>query len=187
MEYSVEQIRRLTQLWLAGDTSLDEEAALRKFFGGVQEEGLPADLLPYRPLFGQSARAAGGRSHRKLVLHTEPTARSDKRAEGSERTAIRRSLHRWITAAAGIAAAAVAVVAVLVATEQSRTGDIVCVVNGVRISDPAQIEVYTREALEMVSENLKKPGNAVSSELSGTPALSRAAKILENITMEIED
>jgi hypothetical protein len=182
MEYSAKQIRGLAERWLAGETSLDEEAALREFFGGVQEEGLPADLLPYRPLFGQSARAAGGRSHRKLVLHTEPTARSDKRAEGSERTAIRQPLHRWITAAAGIAAAVVAAVAVLVATEQSRTGDIVCVVNGVRISDPAQIEVYTREALEMVSENLKKPGQTLSSELGGEAALVRVGEMLNELS-----
>ncbi len=210
MGHSIDDIRRLTARWLAGETTLAEEAALREFFGGNSSGGdgsggcggcgvrggdsnnfgdaqdeLPADLEPCRLLFGQSARAAGERSRRNLVLHT-PSA--GERAT-KQRATKRHSLAGWTIAAASAAAAVAAiVVAVAVFTPagsgpgaESHSGDIVCLVNGERITDPDRIEAYTREALRLANDNLRRPGQSLSSELGGDPAMVRVGEMLNEL------
>jgi hypothetical protein len=168
MEY--DQVKALAERWLAGGTTLAEEAALREWFAAAREEGLPVDLQPFGLLFGQSAQAAGERSHRKLVLHTEPA--------GRPAPTLRR---RWIAAASAVAAAVAVAARVLTIHPGAPQSDILCVVNGVRITDPEQIESYTRHALGVVNDNLGKPGRAISSELAGNPALERAARVLQRL------
>jgi hypothetical protein len=194
MEY--EQVKALAAGWLAGETTLAEEAALRAFFADANEE-LPADLQTLKPVFGQSAAARGERSHRKLVLHTEPAARQKGTAE-FKGIATRRPLRRLI--AAGTAAAAVAAVVVIalwvapqrtpesddfamyVAPEHTSNGDIECVVNGVRITDQDEIAAYTREALKIANDNLRKPSRALSSELGNETALVRVGEMLNELS-----
>ncbi len=101
---------------------------------------------------------------RKLVLHREPVR-----------------LRRLIVATSAVAAAVIVMVAVLVAPHRSHpSGDIVCVVNGVHITDPGQIAAYTREALETANHNLRRPGEALSSELSD-PSLERVSEMLNEL------
>jgi hypothetical protein len=180
MEYK--EVRALMERWLAGGTTLAEEAALRKFFADA-EDGLPDDLRPGRALFGQGACAAAARSPRKLILHTGP----EPGAGETPLPARSRRLTRWSVIAASIAAAIVGVV-VFINPPISQSGEeIVCTVNGVKITDPAAIELYTTRALKMVNDNLQKPAAAVESELTGNPALTRAAKVMKSITIEIEN
>ncbi len=164
----------LVKRWLAGETTLAEEAALRDFFGSAQEE-LPVDLQSCLPLFGQSAEAADERSDRKLVLHTDPVHRS-----------IRRPLRRWLGAAAGIAAAVTVAIALFLAPGRSHSGDVICFVNGVHITDPGEIAAYTREALEIASDNLRKPGETLSSELDGDPTIARVGEMLNELFIKTE-
>ena len=166
MEYN--EVRALVKRWLAGETTLAEEEALRNFFVGAQD-GLPVDLQLYRPLFGQSAEAAGEKSRRKLVLHTDIASRS-----------LHRPLRRWSGVAACIAAAVLATVAIVV-PKRSYPGDIVCVVNGMIITEPTQIAAYTLEALEIASLNLRKPQQAISSELDGDPVMVRVGEMLNEL------
>lgn len=224
MEYNIEHIRALVGRWLAGETTLAEEAALREFFAeidraqaggedgradGVQNE-LPADLQPFRLLFGQSAGAEGERSRRKLILHTEPTHKPTRIPHTEAATAAtnpakqnitptphtilrrpaQKPLRRWIAATAGIAAAVAVGVALFVTPEHTPQNtlhnapqsDILCVVNGVHITDPGEIVTYTREALEIASHNLQKPGQALSSTLGNDPALVRVGEMLNELT-----
>ena len=177
MEYSVEQIRALAERWLAGETSIAEEALLRRFF--AEQTELPADLQPYLPLFGQSAEAAGERSHRKLVLHVEPVAGIEAANLAKRRIM---PLIRRIAATAAIAAAVSATIVLFVVPRAAHGGDIVCVVNGVKITDPDQIALYTREALEIASDNLNKPGQTLSAELGGEEVMTYVGEMLNELT-----
>ncbi len=168
MDYNVEDIRALAERWLAAETTLAEEQALRKWFADTREE-LPVDLKPIGSMFGQSAEAAGERSHRKLILHTEPSHRT-----------VSRQLRRWIPA---VSAAAILVAMLAIFTPgPAPQSDILCVVNGVRITDPDQIAAHTLEALEIADDNLKKPGEALSSELGSDPALVRVGEMLNELS-----
>ncbi len=177
MGYNIEETRALVERWLAGGTTLAEEAALRDFFSGAQDE-LPGDLQPYRLLFGQSAEAAGERSHRRLILHTEPN-RPGGILTGS--VASRRPLRRWIAGAAAAVVAIAVVTTLIFAPERASRGDILCVVNGVQITDPGQIAAYTREAFEIANDNLRKPGETLSSELGADPAFERVGEMLNEL------
>ncbi len=204
MEYNVEMIRALTKRWLAGETTLAEEAALKEFFGGAYGvlNELPADLQPYRHLFGQSAEVAAARPGRKLVLHTEvaATAAADLATQNTPGTALGTPQRRFLSRRArmtgwwtGIAAAAVVAAIVIFAPGRGRNdgndgiggigegGDIMCVVNGVQITDPDQIALYTRQALEIASDNLQKPRQAISSQLKDDPGLARAGELLNQL------
>ena len=189
MDYKVEEIRALAERWLAGETSLAQEAVLRRWFAGMQEE-LPVDLRPLRSMFGQSAEAAGERSHRKLVLHTEPSHPSVKtggnilpgsKVPGAAPSG-RRLLRRWVAVASTAAAAVVVAMVAIFTPGPAPQSDILCVVNGVHITDPDQIASYTREALELASDNLRKPGEAISSELNSDPALARVGEMLNELS-----
>jgi hypothetical protein len=185
MEYNdtgYDRARTLVERWLAGETTLAEEAALREFFAGVEDE-LPDDLRPCRAMFGQSAGVAASRSPRKLILHTEPEPVA-RRVSLLRRGFAGRSSTRWSVAAAVAAAAIVGTVLLITPERAVPESDIVCMVNGVRITDPTAIDAYTRRALEMVNDNLQKPASAVESELTGNPALTRAARVLNSITIE---
>jgi hypothetical protein len=174
MDYN--DVKALVARWLEGSTTLAEETALREFFAAPDtlndsNADLPADLEPYRLIFRQTSAASALKPARALILRTEP---------------VRRPLRRWIIAAASVAAAALIAVALVGGPEPLRTGQTICMVNGVRITDPAAIEAYTRQALATASENLQKPGEAISSTLAGNPALDRAARIIETITTQNE-
>jgi hypothetical protein len=116
-------------------------------------------------LSGQFAKMRLEKSGIKLVLHTET-----------------RPLRRWIAAASGIAAAAIVAVAVLTTSERSHSGDIICYVNGVHITDPGEIEAYTREALEIAGENLRRPGETLVLELGSDPVMERVGEMLNELT-----
>jgi hypothetical protein len=167
MEYN--EVKALCERWLSGASSLTEEAALREFFTSP-DAGLPADLEPYRLMFDGISRAASLRSNRALILRTynkQPRMR----------------LTRWfLTAAAGAAAAAVTTVMLIIPNPTTSENNIVCTVNGVRITDPARIAAYTREALEIASDNLNKPGAALSTTLGTDPAMIRVGEMLNELT-----
>jgi hypothetical protein len=170
MEYS--EVRTLVERWLQGESTLGQEAVLREFFAGA-EDGLPADLEACRLLFGQSAGAAAQRPSRKLILHTEPAPRLSRRTNRV----------KWLTVATGAAAAAVVTaIAILTPPPPSPTENIVCMVNGVRITDPSSIAAYTREALEIASDNLKRPGATLSSNLAEDPGMARVGEMLNELT-----
>lgn len=166
MEYNVDDIRALAERWLAGETTLAEETALRDWFAGTQER-LPVDLQLLGLLFGQIAQASDERSRRKPFLRTEP---------------VLIPLRRWMVAASGIAAAVLIAVTVFVAPEHAPQSDILCVVNGVKITDPGEIAAHTRYALKIVGDNLRKPGETLSSELGGDPAMARVGEMLNELT-----
>lgn len=179
MEYNIENIRAIAERWLAGETSLSEEAALREFFARSHNE-LPVDLRPYRLLFGQSAGSADERSHRKLILHTEPAGRTAVAAPRSGH----RPLRRWMAAASAVAAAVIVAMVAIFSPVPASPDSIVCVVNGVRITDPDQISAYTREAFRIADDNLRKPGEALSSELSSDPAMTRVGEMLNELSKD---
>ncbi len=85
-------------------------------------------------------------------------------------------------AASGIAAAVIVTVAVFVAPERSHSADILCVVNGVHVTDPCEIAIHTREALEIAADNLRRPGKSLSAELGGDPSLARVGEMLNELT-----
>ncbi|MDR2895019.1 MAG: hypothetical protein LBU97_06115 [Alistipes sp.] len=219
LKFDTEQIRTLAGRWLAGETTLEEEATLREFFAtastGVSDDtkkdvryDLPADLQPYRPLFGHSAEAAGQRTSRRIVLHTDHTDHTAQAATThtaptagaptvSTTAPASRPMRRWIAAASGIAAAVAIAVTLLVgpgrygddtgfgsegSLSTSSTGDILCVVNGERITDPDRIALHTREAIELVNDNLSRPGRALSTKLDGDPAMARVGEMLNELT-----
>ncbi len=183
MEHNVDHIRTLVGRWLASETTLAEEQTLRDYFDGVHPDVLPGDLRAYPHLFGQSVQAAGERSCRKLILHTEPASETPETAK----TTIRRPLFRRISAmTAAAAATAAAVMMVFISPEQPQGSDTVCVVNGVRITDPQEIAAYTRESLDIANDNLRKPGLILSSELSSDPALERVGEMLNELTKKAQ-
>jgi hypothetical protein len=55
-------------------------------------------------------------------------------------------------------------------------------VNGVRITDPASIAAYTREALEIASDNLKRPGAVLSTTLGDDPTMIHVGEMLNELT-----
>jgi hypothetical protein len=177
MDYK--EIRALVGSWLAGETTLVEEEALRRFFVGERfsAEGsmtLPADLEPLRLMFLQNASEAGLHPERRVVLHTERLSH------------VERSPRRWIVTVA--AAAALTGIGIFVGPGAGvDRGGIVCVVDGVRITDPRQIEQYTREAIGIVNDNLERTSLAVASRLGSPPAMARIGEMIDQLTKtEIE-
>jgi hypothetical protein len=177
MEHDHDDIKTLTERWLAGETSLAEEEALRDFFSGAQRD------TPLAQMFSQSATAAGERPSRRLILHSEGSTIRPMR-----RPVLRVVTRRWIATAAAAVVAAVALFVALPDHDPDHdpghdpTGGIVCMVNGVRITDPDQIALYTREALEIASDNLRRPSEKISSTLSGDPAMARVGEMLNQLT-----
>lgn len=175
MEYNV--VRALTERWLAGETSLAEERTLREFFEGAQGD-LPRDLHSVRAMFVHGQALATDRPTRRLVMHTDIVPGVE------EPVAVRPILRRWIVAASGIAAAVALMIALPRVSDSDSSSEIVCVVNGVRITDPDQVESYTREALEIMSCNFHKPRQVLSANLSGSGSLQLAAEVLKTLTIE---
>jgi hypothetical protein len=176
MDYKVNEIRALAQRWLAGETTLAEERVLREWFAEVQREELPVDLVPIASMFGQSAQAAGERSHRKLVLHTEPAKQSAPLLKRSH------PLRRWVAVASAAAAVVIAMVVIFTPAERAPQSDILCVVNGVQITDPDMIALHTREALKIADDNMQLPRRAISAEFASDPAMARVGEMLNELS-----
>ncbi len=132
-----------------------------------------------------AAKAAAERSGRKLVLHTEaagtPAADLATRNINPLRVTRRRRMARW-SIAASIAAAMMVGITVFVTPETGASAPVVCMVNGKRVTDPARIEQYTLEALQLVEENLRRPGVILSSNLGEDPAMTRVGEMLNELT-----
>jgi anti-sigma-K factor RskA len=127
-------------------------------------------------------KSAAERSDRKLVLHTEAaTVAADSATQNSSRLRFMRWSVRSIVAAASIAAAIVA--GALIFTTPEPEAPVICMVNGKRITDPAQVEQYTREAFELADENLRRPGATFTSMLDDDgPTMARVAEMLNELT-----
>jgi hypothetical protein len=178
MDYKVDDIRVLTQRWLAGETTLVEEDVLREWFARMQREELPVDLVPIASMFGQNREAMGQRPGRKLILHTEPAPQPALSLKRS------RPLRRLVAATSAVAAAIVIAMVAIFAPESTPASqtDILCVVNGVRITDPAQIALHTREALEIADRNMQLPRRTLSAEFASDPAMARVGEMLNELS-----
>jgi hypothetical protein len=188
MEYS--DLKVLAERWLAGETTLTEENALREHFGATRElsaggepEGVPADMRPLAAIFAYGAEAADERPARPMKMHTvNATPKMLRRPMSGP-------VRLWIAATVA-AAAVIAGIALFVALPHpaGTGGDpIVCMVNGVRITDPDQIAAYTLEALQIASDNLRRPSETISATLGNDPAIVRVGEMLDQLTKnEIE-
>ena len=130
-------------------------------------------------------KAAAERSGRKLILHTEvgtPTA--DRATQNTPTVATSRSLRlrRWSWAAASIAAAVVVGAAIFTTPAPEPASPVICTVNGKLVTDPASIEQYTREALELADENLRRPGVILAQTLVDDLTTTRVGEMLNELT-----
>ncbi len=119
-------------------------------------------------------KAAEERSDRKLVLHT------DNESVPFPQRKRRPGMWSW-AAAASVAAAIVVGVAVFVDPAPEPEAPVICTVNGERITDPARIEQYTREALEIADENLRRPGAILASSLGDDLTTTRVGEMLNEL------
>lgn len=167
MEYNLQNIRQLADKYFKGETSLAEEAALREYFSGCRE--IPADLEACRLLFGQSAGAAVERPRRNLRLNEKPA---------------QWHLKNLIAAASGIAAILVAAICLTISLGPPKTGDIVCYVNGQKITDRRQAMEYTQEALDLINASLRKPAERLAVPVEKTETIERVNEMLNTLTEE---
>lgn len=167
MGYNLQNIRQLADKYFKGETTLAEEAALREYFSGSRE--IPADLEACRLLFGLCAEAAAEKPRRKLRLREKPE---------------RISLRGWIVAASGIAAMVVAAVCLNMNVGASQTGDIVCYVNGQKITDRQLAMEYTQEAIDLINANLRKPAERLAAPAEKTVTIDRVNEMLNALTEE---
>lgn len=170
MDYNTERMERLAGKYFRGESTLAEEAALREILSGC--EGLPAELEACRLML-----CAGGAA-------TETDASAETALENPLRplalhTAVRKPLRRWMVAASGVAAVAVALTALLVGGERFRPGDVVCYVDGRLITDRNAVREHTLRAFDVINANLQKPLHNISSEMEGSPAMGRVGEMFD--------
>ena len=150
MEYN--EIRRLLDRYFDGETTLDEEQALRRFFASTAD--VPADLRYAAPMFAYAAEKR---------TQTRPVA-----AKASSK----RFSHRLGSIAASVAAAACIVLgAMTVFRGGDLAADIVpeqayCYLDGRAITDRAEAERVARGVLDGVQADLKR-----SSEMLATVSI----------------
>lgn len=154
-------IRDLLDKYFEGETSLQEEAQLRQAF---QQEELPADLLPYRPLFcyfqaAQSPKLGADFDERlldQLSAKPEPTAR------------VRRMpLRQWAARAAAIAAIAFMAWWMYLPAEQSQ--EIAATDwSKYEVQDPAEAFRITKSALITASTELNQGTKKATDDLSSS-------------------
>jgi hypothetical protein len=170
MEYNVEKMRQLAEKYFAGTTTLAEEATLRDYFGHCTD--VPADLKPCVLLLGHSAAEATRRSHTEIRLHAEPNA--------SRRFVL--PLTRAITT---VAAAVLVGLFVFVGRTGSSQEQLICYVNGQKITDPALATHYASDAIELVNENLQKPSEIIAAKThqSSTTA-KRVGEMLNTLSSQ---
>lgn len=147
MEYN--EIRRLLDRYFDGETTLDEEQTLRRFF--TTTDDVPADLRYAAPMF---AYAAEKRAQTRPVV-----------AKASLKHSLRR---RWGIAASTAAAACMILGAVTIYRGGDFAAEVVpdeayCYLDGRAITDRAEAEMVTRRVLDGVQADL-----AHSSELLAT-------------------
>ncbi len=126
-------------------------------------------------------RAAEVRPDRKLRLRIEATAPSADLAAAKNSVTHRRWLAGWSSAAC--IAVAMAVGFAILAIPESKAA-ISCTVNGVPVTDPADIERHAIEALELATESLRRPAASLSRTLGAEPTMARVGEMLSELTNE---
>jgi hypothetical protein len=163
MEYNVETIRMLADKYFAGTATLAEEAALRDYFGDRVD--IPADLRLCALLLGRSAAEATRRSHTEIRLHRQPV----------------RPLIFTITT---VAAAVLVGLFVFVGRTDTPQEQLICYVNGQKITDPRQVNQYTLNAIGLINESLQKPAELLSAKTDKSPTAKRVEEMLNTLTSQ---
>ncbi len=174
MEYKIENIRSLVAKYFDGETTLAEEKTLRDFFNSPGD--IPEDLQACRALFAHHAAASAETSHRKLALHTEPSSVAPRV----------RPLYRWIFVAAGVAAAVLVTFFVQINPGHTNHGDILCYVNGVRITDRREAMEYTRQTFDKVSVEVQRSIEGISEKMQANPGMRSVGDILNGLAGRTE-
>jgi hypothetical protein len=163
MEYNIENIRTLADKYFAGTTTLTEEAALRDYFGHCTD--IPVDLKPCALLLGHSAAEATRRSHTEIRLH-------------------RHNVRPLIFAITTVAAAVLVGLFVFIGRTDTPQEQLVCYVNGQRITDPALATLYATDAIELVNENLQKPSEILSAKTLQSSTAKRVEEMLNTLSSQ---
>jgi hypothetical protein len=163
MEYNIDDIRALADKYFAGNTTLAEEATLRDYFAGSTD--VPADLKPCALLLGSSAAEATRRSHTEINLH-RPTVRP------------------LIYALSTVAAAVMVGLFVFVGHTDAPQEQLICYVNGQKITDPLQANRYALDAIELVNENLQKPSEILATKTLQRSTAKRVEEMLNILTSQ---
>ncbi|MDR0908000.1 MAG: hypothetical protein LBM63_05295 [Rikenellaceae bacterium] len=163
MEYNVNQIRTLADKYFDGGTTLAEEATLRDYFSHCAD--IPTDLKPCALLLGRSASEATRRSHAEIKLH---------------RPAVRPLIYAITT----VAAAVLVGIFVFVGRTDLAQNDLICYVNGQRITDPLQANRYALDAIELVNANLQKPSEILTAKTRKSPTAKRVEEMLNTLTSQ---
>ncbi len=146
MEYN--EIKRLLDRYFDGETTLDEEQTLRRYFTSAAD--IPADLRYAAPMFAYAA---------KKRAQTRPVAAK------TEHSRLPRRRFGVFAAATAAAAACIAIGAVIVFRggdfrQDAVSNEVYCYLDGRAITDRAEAERVTRRVLDGVQADL-----AHSSEL----------------------
>ena len=155
-----QMIRQLLDRYFAGETTLEEEAQLRRAF---QQRELPEDLLPFRPLFRyfeQERDAQLGQGFEQRLLE-----QINEKPEAGHTAIVRRlPVQRW---AVGIAAAVVLALGLFwlypPATFQQQKEVAAIDWSKYEVDDPEEAFKITQSALLQASQELNQ-GTKVAAE-----------------------
>ena len=134
MEYV--KIKILLEKYFDGESSLEEERALREYF--TRNEVVPEEFAYARELF--------------LYFNEE----SDVRFENSEVVKTKRLQRKYLLRLTGIAASILLIAGVLFYALRPETQVTYAVINGVKITDKEIAIKETRKALLLISDNLNE-------------------------------
>lgn len=147
MEYN--EIKRLLDRYFDGETTLDEEQTLRRYFNSTTD--IPADLRYAAPMFAYAA---------KKRMQTRPAV-----AEATLKRAPRRRFGAIAAAMAAAACMALGVVALYRGgdlSQQAASDVAYCYLDGRAITDPAEAEQVTRRVLAGVQADIEHSSELVA-------------------------
>jgi hypothetical protein len=84
------------------------------------------------------------------------------------------------------AAAAAIAVGIFVFVERDTTsgGELICYVNGERITDPHLAEEYAASAIEHINATLRKPSEYLSAKSTQSPTMKRVEEMLNTLSSQ---